>query len=118
MTNDPTRPDLRTLMDWLEGRLDAARAEEVARAVASGDEQLIGTARWAKEFLEVASAHPLERPPPIIRQRLGQHFRQWVEGADAPEADGTSALAELIFDSRVGPSARATCSGEALSCWL
>ena len=77
-------------------------SEEVARAVATGDEQLSSTAAWAKEFLEVSAAHPLERPPPIVRQRLGQHFRRWAESTESPGVDGTTALAELIFDSRAG----------------
>ena len=89
-------------MDWLEGRLDDSRAEEVARAVATGDEQLTRTVAWAKGFLDVAAAHPLERPPPVVRQSLGQHFRRWAESSEAPGVDGTTALAELIFDSRAG----------------
>ena len=73
----PGRPGFRTLLDWLEGRLDADRAERVAAQVAEADERTLGTVDWLRAFLTTARELPLAEPPPIVRQRLRQYFARW-----------------------------------------
>jgi hypothetical protein len=74
---DAGRPDFRTLLDWLEGRLDADRAERVAAQVAEADERTLRTVDWLRGFLTTARELPLEEPPPIVRQNLRQYFARW-----------------------------------------
>ena len=71
------RPDFRTLLDWLEGRLDADRASRVAGQVAEADERTLRTVDWLRAFLTAARELPLEEPPPIVRQRLKRYFARW-----------------------------------------
>ena len=77
MSMDPARLDLRTLLDWLEGRLDTERAERVAAQVAEADEQTLRMVQWLRGFLATARDLPLEEPPPIVRQSLKQYFARW-----------------------------------------
>ena len=77
MSIDPGRPDFRTLLDWLEGRLDADGAERVAAQVAEADERTLRTVDWLRGFLTTARELPLEEPPPIVRQNLKQYFARW-----------------------------------------
>jgi hypothetical protein len=74
---DPGRPGFRVLLDWLEGRLDADRAERVAAQLAEADVRILHTVDWLRGFLTTARELPLEEPPPIVRQRLKQHFARW-----------------------------------------
>lgn len=83
MSTDPARPDFRTLLDWLEGRLDTDRAEQVAAAVAEADEQTLRTVEWLRGFLSTARELPLEAPPPIVRQSLQQYFANWSRAPTA-----------------------------------
>jgi hypothetical protein len=71
------RPDFGTLLDWLEGRLDADRAVRVAGQVAEADERTRRTVDWLRAFLTAARELPLEEPPPIVRQRLKRYFARW-----------------------------------------
>lgn len=77
MSISPGRPDFRTLLDWLEGRLDTDRAEWVAAQVAEADELVLRTVDWLRGFLATARELPLEEPPPIVRQHLRQYFACW-----------------------------------------
>lgn len=77
MSIDPGRPSFRTLLDWLDGRLDADRATRVAAQVAEADERTLRTVDWVRGFLTTARELPLEEPPPIVRQRLKQYFVRW-----------------------------------------
>jgi hypothetical protein len=74
---DPAWPDVRTLLDWLEGRLDPDRAERVAAQVADADERTLRTVQWLRGFLATARELPLEEPPPMVRQSLKQYFARW-----------------------------------------
>jgi hypothetical protein len=75
---DPAgRPDFRTLLDWLESRLETDRAERVAAQVAEADEQTLRAVEWLRGFLITARELPLEEPPPIVRQSLKQYFARW-----------------------------------------
>lgn len=77
MSIDPGRAGFRMLLDWLEGRLDADRAERVAAQVAEADERTLCTVDWLRGFLTTARELPLEEPPPIVRQSLKQYFARW-----------------------------------------
>jgi hypothetical protein len=105
MSDPSMRLDYAALADWIEGRLDPEDAAAVAAAVSS-DETLQRTAGWLREFIGTAQAVPMLAPPPIVHQRLMQHFDRWsAERADAL-ADSVGSLdtldleAELLFDSR------------------
>jgi len=97
---DPGRPDFRTLLDWLEGRLDADGAERVAAQVADADEQTLRTVDWLRGFLTTARELPLAEPPPIVRQSLKQYFARWSRAQAAPAQEPRRVHAELLFDSR------------------
>ena len=100
MSTDPGRPDFRTLLDWLEGRLDADQAERVAAQVAEADERTLRTVDWLRGFLTTARELPLEEPPPIVRQSLKQYFARWSRAQAVPAQEPRRVHAELLFDSR------------------
>lgn len=77
MSTDRHRPGFRTLLEWLEGRLDADSAERVAAQVADADERTLRTVDWLRGFLATARLLPLEEPPPMVRERLKQYFARW-----------------------------------------
>ncbi len=92
MNIDPGRPGFRVLLDWLEGRLDADRAERIAAQVTEADERIVRTVDWLRGFLTTARDLPLEEPPPVVRQRLKQHFSRWSRGR-ARRSGGSAASA-------------------------
>ena len=96
----PTRPSFATLLDWLEGRLDAGEAAQVAARVASADRRTQATVRWLQGFLATARAFPAPEPPPIVRQNLRQHFVRWSKAQAALRAEPQVVHANLLFDSR------------------
>lgn len=100
MSMDPGRPDFRTLLDWLEGRLDADQAARVGAQVAAADERTRHTVDWLRGFLTAARELPLEEPPPIVRQSLKRYFARWSRteavlgrAGSAVSASGCSAAA-------------------------
>lgn len=94
------QPSFTMILDWLEGRLDPAATDVVARSVAAGDERTSRTLEWLRGFIETAQGHPLHQPPALVRQRLRHHFAEWsrtrLPTPRAPEEFGSS----LLFDSR------------------
>jgi hypothetical protein len=100
VTADPDRPDFGTLLDWLEGRLDPAAAEQVAAQVAAADERTRRTVDWLRGFLVTAGALPLHEPPPIVRQSLKQHFARWSRARAELDQRPRDVHARLLFDSR------------------
>jgi len=97
---DPDRPDFGTLLDWLEGRLDPAAAEQVAARVAGADERTRRTADWLRGFLAAARTMPMHEPPPIVRQSLNQHFARWSRARAELDQRPRDVRAQLLFDSR------------------
>lgn len=95
------QPDFDILLDWVEGRLDAAQTAQVASQVATGDARLTATVNWLRNFNEVAGAVASEDPPPIIRQTLLEHFAQWKQPREARAGRPRTVAARLVFDSRV-----------------
>lgn len=100
MSQDPGRPDLRTILDWLEGRMDPNRASQVAGQVARADERTQATVEWLRGFLMTARALPLHEPPPIVRQNLRQHFARWSRAQAELGQKPRVIWARLLFDSR------------------
>jgi hypothetical protein len=95
-----SRPSFGTLLDWLEGRLDAAEASQVSARVADGDRRTRAAVHWLQGFLATARAFPAPEPPPIIRQNLRQHFVRWSKAQAALRAHPDLVDATLLFDSR------------------
>ena len=96
----PSAPSFATLLDWLEGRLDAAEASKVSAKVADGDRRTRAAVHWLQGFLATARAFPAPEPPPIIRQNLRQHFVRWRRAQVALRAQPDVVDAGLLFDSR------------------
>lgn len=100
MTGDTTPPSFATLVDWVDGRLPPSRAAAVADQVAAGDEQIQGAVRWLRRFIGTATSVPMHDPPPIVRQRLRQHFADWSAARAALDRPPQVLSAALVFDSR------------------
>jgi hypothetical protein len=96
----PSGPSFATLLDWLEGRLDAAEASQVSARVADGDSRTRTAVHWLQGFLATARAFPAPEPPPIIRQNLRQHFVRWSKAQAVMRAHPDPVDANLLFDSR------------------
>jgi hypothetical protein len=98
-------PDLALLADWIEGRLDPVTEAEVAAAVEHGSRAVKDSTEWVRTFIQNADVDPLPVPPPLIRQRLRQSYRDWCEGRDGRSPASGPAI--LVFDSRVDRATRA-----------
>ena len=96
----PAGPSFATLLDWLEGRLDATEASHVSARVAEGDSRTQAAVQWLQGFLATAQAFPAPEPPPIIRQNLQQHFVRWSKARAALRADPHLMDATMLFDGR------------------
>jgi len=93
-------PELRSLIDWIDGQLPEDQAAAVASAVAAGDHRTTATVRWLQGFVRTARAVPMHEPPPILRQRLSQDFEAWLAARAALERRPRIVPMTLIFDSR------------------
>ncbi len=91
-------PDFEAVLDWVEGRLDAAAAEPVERAVADGDARVVGIVEWATGFRELAARVSLPVPPPTLRPRLEAVFERWA--AERARSAPLHISLRLVFDSR------------------
>jgi hypothetical protein len=100
MPADEPRPDLSSLLDWLEDRLPPADAARVAHQVATGDARLRGTVEWLRGFLTTAGALPLHQPPPLVRQSLRQYFARWTRARAVLDQRPRELAASALFDSR------------------
>jgi hypothetical protein len=96
----PTGPSFATLLDWLEGRLDATEASQVSARVSNGDARTRAAVHWLQGILATARAFPAPEPPPIVRQNLRQHFVRRSKARAALRADTHQVDAALLFDSR------------------
>lgn len=83
-------PSTSRIMDFLEGRMSPARAEEVRRGLARESEDVRARLRWLQSFQEQARTARLESPPAELRERLLAEFRRHHRVH----------LGELLFDSR------------------
>ncbi|HYG93843.1 MAG TPA: hypothetical protein VD859_09675 [Nocardioides sp.] len=95
------RPTFTVLLDWLEGRLDGARAAEVAAYVGAADEETRDRVEWIRDFLHDAQLMPLVQPPAELSERLRSAF----VGFHSPrETDGWTD-ASMLYDTRTRPAA-------------
>jgi hypothetical protein len=94
--NPDRRPTFPELADWVDGRLDAATASGVERAL--GDPATAATLRWLHGFRRLARELPVEAPPAIIRQNLRRAFARRVD--PQPTVGIIELAARLVFDSR------------------
>ncbi len=76
MPDPRPRPELdtRVLLDWLEGRTDPERSDEIAVLVASADTETRRLVDWLRSFRTAARSLPVEPPPPLVSQRLRRAF--------------------------------------------
>lgn len=100
MSDGFAHPDMGTLLDWLQGHLDADAAARVSSEVASGDPRIRATVQWLRGFLTTAKALPLHDPPPIVAQNLNNFFRRWSEARAVLQREPVERRARLLFDSR------------------
>ncbi len=87
-------PTFTQLLDWVDGRLDADRADAVAAHVASSAEAT-STVAWIRSFREAGSAMPLQTPPEALRTSLRDVFRR-----HSTIPPGTGPVRELTGDPR------------------
>lgn len=99
------------IVDWYDGRLDGAAAQEVQRAIDAGDERVWRTVRWLQTFNAAAASLPLSSPPPIVRQNLRQAFSNWATGRAVDSSSPRHVVAALVFDSREPAARTGTRSG-------
>ncbi len=92
-------PDFATVLDWVEGRLDAETAARVAEAAAR-DPRVREIVAWLRGFHEAAAAIPLVDPPPIVGQRLRQYFTRWSRARAELAREPVEIVARMLFDSR------------------
>ncbi len=97
---DEQRPDLRRLVDWLEGRLSPTDAARVARQVAESDPRTAATLEWLRGFLTMAGSSSGRDVPPRVRADLRRHFDAWRRTRVAGAAPPARQAARLVFDSR------------------
>jgi hypothetical protein len=74
--------NITVLMDWLEGKLDAAEAAAVAQTVAQ-EPSLQTTVEWLRQFLHLSTDTVLATPDPTIHKRATEHFRAHARGKQA-----------------------------------
>jgi hypothetical protein len=91
----PRRPSFTELVDWVENRLPAQRAADVAAHV-DGDAQVQDAVAWIRRFLAIAAESPLVTPPAEVRSALRAVFREGVR----PSGRYVSNRLVLLFDSR------------------
>lgn len=91
----------RDVLNWVEGRLAPADADRV-RAAAEVDPALGAMAQWVRSFRAAAALHPLEAPPPRVRELL---VRRFEAARPAPPRLLNRVRAVLEFDSALGAPA-------------
>lgn len=97
MTTRSTPPRFTTLLDWVDGRLDADTAAAVADQVAASDEAQ-ETVEWIEEFRAAGAAMPLAAPPADVSAALRDAFRRHHPAAHEDPSPGA-----VTYDSRSEP---------------
>ena len=94
MTNGP-EPTFTTLLDWVEGRIDAPESQHVEDYVAASTDAQ-ATVDWIRDYLRSSSLMPLARPPQELHDRLRDIFEERL----GPWAPASYVDGHLDFDSR------------------
>lgn len=100
MNEAERRPSFARIADWIEGRLETDAAARLAITV-EADPELQASAAWLADFAALTRTLPVEDPPPLIQQRLRQHFDRWSTAQAVLEQPVPVSVADLVFDSRL-----------------
>lgn len=92
----PPPPSIIDLVDWLEGRLDPLRREQVSAGIASGGKETADLLDWLRSVERDTGALPLVAPPALLGQRLRSLPRQ-LSGQGPLQVN---TVAEVSVDSR------------------
>lgn len=100
------------LTDWIDNRLSAEEAAEVAhlvqRAAADGgDTPLQADLAWLQAFQQIREQVTLATPPPRVRSALAGRFAEYLQQREAAERAPSlfrQLLATLSFDSATQPT--------------
>lgn len=95
----PAHQDLTAVADWVDGRLDADAAAAMAERVAK-DPELRAHADFVRRVVASGASLPLIEPPALVRQKLRQQFRRWVDQQPTRTTSMLELVGTLIFDSR------------------
>lgn len=91
------------LVDWIEGRLPAEAAAQVASQVAA-DPDLQADVAWLQTFHQISHQTTWEAPPTAVRADLSRRFAAYV-AENRPPTWWEQLTAVLKFDSRTQPLA-------------
>ena len=91
------------LLDWVDGRLSPADAQLVERQLATASAATQTQVRWLRAFVHLHNRVILAAPPPIVRTRVTQHFKQYAHSKRKPGFFQRLA-AVLTFDSALHPA--------------
>ena len=91
------------LVDWVEGRLPAAEAAQVAAQVAA-DAGLQADVAWLETFRQISDRTAWEAPPAAVRADLSRQFAAYAAENRAPSW-WERLTAVLKFDSQAQPLA-------------
>ncbi len=83
------------VVDWVEGRLDRERGDQVAAAVRA-DPALAAAAAWMHQFRDTTAGTVLMEPPPSVRDALRRRFAAL---RPAPPTPVERLRAALVYDS-------------------
>ena len=103
----PSDRDLTIVADWLDGRLTADAAAELA-ARETVDPELQADVAFVRQVKDAGRSLPLVEPPPLVRQKLRQQFRRWADEQPTLSSGSLELAGTLIFDSRRQQLALAT----------
>jgi hypothetical protein len=108
------RPGFERMLDWLEGKLPEAEAQQIAADMEAADEAMRQDFLWLQSFLEMKEETKLPSPPPRVREELRRRFQDFARERRSPNLfqrlEGI-----LSFDSQAVPATaglRATASTE------
>lgn len=79
----PQTPSTALLLDWLEHRLSAEEATDLARFV-ENDPALQAQVAWLRDFLDISHTTVLVDPPASIRRAADAHFAAYAQDKRSP----------------------------------
>jgi hypothetical protein len=96
--------DFERLVEWLEGRLSNAEAQEVATQLASADAATQADAAWLRQFFDITRGLAPAEPPAELTKRLERRFTTFAQGRRS--SPWQRFVATLSFDSHKTLAAR------------